>query len=581
MTLARLGARIAVAVATIAGALVAAPAQAAAPPGVTHLAATTYDHTIALSWYNPAAAYAPGASLVVRLTRGRTPAATPSAGYAVAVTGGRYATARTLTADVPYTFAVWVRDGTGRYSPRRTLTASTRRDVTAPGAVSATAALGHLVGRTPTVTVSWTNPGAADLDGVRVVRNTAATPTGGAVLATSAKGTSFVDNRMPTQDSSQRYWYYLAARDTTGHFSPYVLVPVLTPQDDTVSAMAGTVRGTGGRLLSDIAVQQGDDPPMEEGSDPPIYNVTDSHGTWVARTTAGASTSWKFFAGYDENGPDPGGLPVSHRPTGYLQAHRNYAVQGAGEFRTVPDVTVPAAAAVAGTVTTPGGTPLAGVRVSAYVSGQVTALTDATGHYLVYGVTPGSTPVVVDGTSVTSSAAPFGYSVLWTGDADTVGNATAVTTTAGNATRVDFVLPPRGRASGTVNPADHVTVEVFDADVDFDVATLTGDSWAKALRPGDYTICAVRTVAGEHGEQVQTAGCWDGTTTIPWDGRSDHLPQAAIGAAHVLAAGTTSGIALDVSSPPGGRAQVLRGRPAPAGRSPRLVTGRQTQPNAG
>ncbi len=498
---------VALATSMVGGVLLAAPAQAAVPPAVAHLAAATYDHTITLSWSNPAAAYGPGASVSVRLTRGRTPASTASTGYGVAVTHGHLATARPLTAAATYTFAVWVRDGAGRYSARRTLTTSTRPDVTAPGPVTHAGALGRLTGGTPAVTISWANPDVPDLAGVRVVRSTRPSPTGGTVLATKAPGTSYHDV-LPTQSTAERYWYYLAAIDTTGHGSTYVLVPVATPVDETASTMAGTVRNAAGSPLADIAVQQGPGPPMEEGGDPPVYNVTDVRGVWVADTQPAAPDVWSFFAGYGEDGPEPGGLPPSHRPTGYLSAARTLPSQLAGEFRTIADpVVVPQAAAIEGTIRTTAGAPLAGVDVSAD-TGPVQVHTDAAGHYLLYGLPPGPTPLVADGTSLVSSAAPYGYSVVWSGGANSRDHAADVPTTAGQASHLDLVLEPRGRLTGTVTPSSDVTVQVFDADVDFAVADVAGSDFTKLLRPGSYTVCATHHAQGPHGD-------WGWFATMP------------------------------------------------------------------
>ena len=83
----------------------AAPqASTTAPPPVSSLVVSArYDHTLVIGWAVPAAVYAPGASVVVRLTRGATPAASPSTGYAVPVTFPKSARARPLTSSATYT----------------------------------------------------------------------------------------------------------------------------------------------------------------------------------------------------------------------------------------------------------------------------------------------------------------------------------------------------------------------------------------------------------------------------------------------------------------------------------------------
>ena len=93
---------------------------AASVPAVSNLRPyARYDHTLRAQWDVPAAAYAPGARVVVRYTRGLTAAATPDAGYAATwVQYARVAEARPLLASTTYTFAVWVRDAAGHLSQR-------------------------------------------------------------------------------------------------------------------------------------------------------------------------------------------------------------------------------------------------------------------------------------------------------------------------------------------------------------------------------------------------------------------------------------------------------------------------------
>src|SRR3954466_4172616 len=67
----------------------ATPSSAAtAPPPVSSITVTERTaHRVTISYAVPAAYYSPGGGGVVRLTRGHTPAASPTAGYAVPVTG--------------------------------------------------------------------------------------------------------------------------------------------------------------------------------------------------------------------------------------------------------------------------------------------------------------------------------------------------------------------------------------------------------------------------------------------------------------------------------------------------------------
>lgn len=516
-----------------------APAQAVAPPAVSHLAATRYDHSLTLSWYNPAAAYQPGASVVVRFAVGRTAPATPGSAYAATVSGGRFATIRSLRADSSYTFAVWVRNGSGQYSPRRVLTTTTRPDVTAPGSVLDTGAHGRRLGGRASVALTWTRPEVPDLAGVRVVRSASPTPTGGTVLATAAGGTSFTDSTLVPgiSDLGVEYWYYLAARDTSGHFSPYVLVPVRTPTSDTTSAMAGVVTSSAGRGLSDVVVRPGSAP----APDPGIFGpVTDSRGAWGSRAVAGVAEHWTYLVGYGEHDPTPGRLPLSHQPYGYLSQAGAYPALAPGEFRSVRAVLSPAGA-VTGVVRTSEGTLLAGIPVTAYGS-DVTATTDAGGRYLVFGVLPGDSEVFADGTRLVTSQAPYGFTGLWSGDTTDSSEASPIPVVGGRASVLDFVLPARGRVTGTVDDANAL-IDVRDSAGRMDSLSRDGLSWTADRRPGSYTVCATVNRPLQGGAPHWVGGCWDGTTMVPWD-RDDPPPPSTVGKVQVVPGQLTHGIDL-------------------------------------
>lgn len=216
----------------------AAPqASTTAPPPVSSLVVSArYDHTLVIGWAVPAAVYAPGASVVVRLTRGATPAASPSTGYAVPVTFPKSARARPLTSSATYTFAVWVRDGAGHYSARRTITTSTLKDVTAPRLTSFGGS-GHLTadaGRI-TVTASWTTN---DVEAVRarIVRSATRSLTGG-VLVASAAGPGVFTDTVPHEGT---WYYFLRLTDASGVSSPWLYRPL--------EALGHRVRG---HVLSD------------------------------------------------------------------------------------------------------------------------------------------------------------------------------------------------------------------------------------------------------------------------------------------------------------------------------------------
>jgi len=204
---------------TPSGAAVPQTTTTTPPPPVSSIAVTArYDHTLTIGWAVPAAVYTPGASVVVRLTRGVTPAASPTTAYAVPVTFPRSATARPLTSSAAYTFAVWVRDGAGHYSARRTITTSTLEDVTAPRLTSFGGS-GHLSADTSRITVaaSWTTN---DVEAVRarIVRSATPSLTGGVLVTSAAPPGAFTD----TVPHEGTWYYFLRLTDASGVSSPWL-----------------------------------------------------------------------------------------------------------------------------------------------------------------------------------------------------------------------------------------------------------------------------------------------------------------------------------------------------------------------
>lgn len=230
---------VAVAVAVATAGLGVAPAFAAsAPAPVSHIVVTERTaHRVGISFSVPAAYYDTGAGGVVRVTRGYTPAASASAGYAVPVTGhtARTTASPTLTADVVYTFALWVRDG-GRYSARRTATIRTRPDdvsnVRANVGFDGPKTQGGFTTYTsnPHVQLTWTNPPGQPLSQIRIVRNTALTTTGGKVITLSGSTHSYSDSHIVTQlcGATQRggcstapVHYWILPKTTTNDYAEH------------------------------------------------------------------------------------------------------------------------------------------------------------------------------------------------------------------------------------------------------------------------------------------------------------------------------------------------------------------------
>ena len=217
----------------VGGALVAPVHHADAAtsvPAVSNLRPyVRYDHTLRAQWDVSAAAYAPGAKVIVRYTRGLTAAATPDAGYAATwVQYARVAEARPLLASTTYTFAVWVRDAAGHLSQRRTLSLATLADTTPPRVVSSPSAQPGLRSSTlvPKVDVRWSPSGDADIASYRVLR-TSSDWAHATVLEAAWPTTRYADTAVSLR-RDVTYSYYVAARDTRGLLGAYTKVGVTT-----------------------------------------------------------------------------------------------------------------------------------------------------------------------------------------------------------------------------------------------------------------------------------------------------------------------------------------------------------------
>ncbi|WP_131404043.1 hypothetical protein [Aeromicrobium sp. IC_218] len=196
------------------------------------------DHRLAVQFAVPAAFYRPGAGSVVRLTAGRTPAASPSKGYAVATDGrhvARTAATSPLVANTYYTFAVWIRHR-GVYSKRITITTRTRPDTTRPNPVTGLTAKASIGDGSGQVTLTWTGDHTDRMGYVRIVRNVDPTTTGGEVVAARlpAGTESWTDTKIGPRAWSEdagwpgpgnpgfnrlTYYYFVIERDQAGNFS--------------------------------------------------------------------------------------------------------------------------------------------------------------------------------------------------------------------------------------------------------------------------------------------------------------------------------------------------------------------------
>ncbi len=202
------------------------------PPGpVTGLSVTgTTTTSVSLSWTNPVDADFAG--VVVRRAAGATPPASPTSGTAVGTIAkpGASLTDSGLTPGTQYAYALFAADAVPNYAAGATTTATTLAapDTTPPGPVTGLAVSGST---STTVSLSWTNPAAADLTGVLVRRAQGATPP-----ATPASGTLVADVPKPgtgVTDTglapSTQYSYAVFAHDGVPNHATGVTLTTTTP----------------------------------------------------------------------------------------------------------------------------------------------------------------------------------------------------------------------------------------------------------------------------------------------------------------------------------------------------------------
>lgn len=273
-----------VSVALVVGLVAAPTASAAGPPAVSHLRAVAVkDHSLEITYDVPATYYASGTGLVARITRGYTPAASPTTGYPAS---DYYYQKRVLsdphgflTADTVYTFAIWLHTG-GGYSPRATISLRTTIDTTPPASPDAMTAAPRLdgLGRAR-VLLTWPTPTDDDIVQAAISVNTRNTPVGAPTYYTTGTA-AWIDDNLPaivfrnSRDGTSGYtrapvYYFVKLRDRAGHWSRST-----TPAYTAVGTR--TVRGHAAHAGTRISVTCCPSP--IDGSTPSVASVVEPAG---------------------------------------------------------------------------------------------------------------------------------------------------------------------------------------------------------------------------------------------------------------------------------------------------------------
>ena len=197
----------------------------------------------------------------------------------------------------------------------------------------------------------------------------------------------------------------------------------------------------------------------------------------------------------------PGDVHVPS-PSGYLDTCVDGGVSvTAGATVSGADLALPAAAAIAGTVTDANGMPLRDVAVSvlpqgAYESNPV--FTDASGHYRMIALVPGNYALDFAPQAITGpGTAGYGLEQQWSGGVFDQADAEYVPTVAEQTAQFDVSLVADGSMTGTV----HDDADAAIAGIDVNLQSTDGQTFyggvtgsnggyeIDGVRPGSYFVC--------------------------------------------------------------------------------------------
>ena len=464
------------------------PAKDRTPPApVTGLTMTGNDaQSISLTWTNPREADFAG--VLIRRSNTSSPPISAKDGVLVAALNARQATFTdsSLTAGHRYSYAVFTRDKTRNVGVPATLSAATRTRNTATG----------VRGK---VTDQEGRPIKNVFVEIREVETDdfmawTRTSSNGQFLATGlTAGTYRICYLLPPDASGHSNLGYRPAcyrQQLDGPGTPVVvqagkITSGLVDYLHVAGAISGRVTDSAGQGLANVSVtaygtEWWHGRAAVTGPDG-TYTVTglveDTYGVCFTRS-AGTSPTGYLDECYD------------NQPTYYPDGTSTPVLVTLGQISSGIDAALEAAGAITGRVTDGNGVPLVGVAFS-YSRDALVDYTDSNGSYTIKGLATGSYFLCFDGSQVTSTTAPYGY----TNSCDAGGAYADIT--AGQVTTLNERLEAAGAIGGTARgddgPLAGVWVQVTNSS--YTVARYATTDWNGSYRltglpPGEVvTVC--------------------------------------------------------------------------------------------
>ena len=322
---------------------------------------------------------------------------------------------------------------------------------------------------------------------------------------------------------------------------------------DGTYTISGTVTGPGDVPLAGVLV--GACPALfsgPRGGCGDVHTTTDVDGNYVLAGLAPGSYSVTF-----DGAPDyPFGIWSA---SGYVRDRNDGTAVDVttGDVAGI-DMSLPAGGTISGTVTGPGGLPLAGIQMTACLEswwgdcdGGDDSVTDAFGHYTIRGLGPGTTYFVMTDPTYALGYYDSGSSSGFTSDFT---SASALPVGSSPVTGIDIRLPLGHTISGTVTDSDGHPIAGIGAN-----ASNYG-LWSEISTGPDGTYTLTGVAPGSHvvsfsGNETYAGGYYgdDGFTPDPAAATVINVPPNASGVDVTLPlAGSISGIVTG----PGGAALV-------------------------